>query len=70
MPLPIVLATGDTLRHLGRMEGKSHLGIGVAAGIFVGVALGIFIGNVIVGMGVGIALGAVVGFALDRLRKG
>lgn len=51
------------------MEGKSHLGIGVAAGVFVGAALGIFIGNVTVGMGVGIVLGAFVGYMLDRRRR-
>lgn len=63
------VASRGRLRHLGRMEGQSHLGIGVAVGVCIGAALGIVIGNVLVGMGIGVALGAAGGYALDRRKS-
>lgn len=64
------LASRAPLRHLGGMEGQSHLGLGVAIGVGIGAVLGIVIGNVPIGMVAGIALGAAVGYALDRRSRG
>lgn len=63
------VASRGRLRHLGGMEGQSHLGLGVAIGVGIGAVLGIVIGNVAVGMAAGIAIGAAVGYALDRRGK-
>ena len=51
------------------MEGRSHLGIGIALGAAVGSALGVAMDNLALGIGVGVGIGLAIGLAMDGLGK-
>ena len=51
------------------MEGRSHLGIGIALGVAIGSAIGVAMDNLALGIGIGIGVGVALGIALDAGRK-
>ena len=50
------------------MEGRSHLGIGIALGVAIGAGLGVAMDNLAMGIGVGVAIGVALGVALDASK--
>ena len=55
------------------MEGRSHLGIGIALGVAIGAGLGAALDNIALGISFGIAIGVALGLAMDeggKRRKG
>lgn len=51
------------------MEGRSHMGIGIALGMAIGAGLGVAMDNLSMGVALGLCFGVAIGAGMDQANK-